>query len=122
MLAGKSNKNGIDDLSNEVKTAFTSDLICPPDFLFVIENKFYRNFDFWWLFNEKSELNDWLGQVEKDAEYVKKFPLLVVKINNHKTMVFVKKKPIEHIFRYKEWYCLYLNDFLQEREEFFYGL
>lgn len=91
---------GINRESNkniDFKEALTADIITPANFKFVIEHKFYAEANFWDLFSEKSNWNEWLKQVEGDAEFVSKTPLLVIKYNRHKRIALV---PYNYIMNY----------------------
>lgn len=86
---GGKNREGCENLPWEAKITLVSDLITPADFNFVIEHKFYADISFWELFSEKSNWNDWLNQVEQDADFVKKSPLLVIKYNRHERIALI---------------------------------
>lgn len=116
---GGSNRQLNEGLSEEAKITLASDIICPKDFSFVIEHKNYQKIEFWDLFNEKSELKSWMLQVEGDAKFVGKKPLLVVKTNYHERICFVKDNFDGFIFQYKDWYCGWLTDILKKENAFF---
>ena len=82
-------KNRVANENFEMKEAYTSDIAAPSDFNFVIEHKFYAEASFWDLFSDKSKWNEWVEQVEEDAKFVKKEPLLVVKYNRHKRIALI---------------------------------
>ena len=109
------------DLSEEAKITLVSDIIVPTDFRFIIEHKFYNEPNFWDLFNAGSALNEWLGQAERDASFVFKEPLVVVKYNNKKRICYLKEKIDCYIFEYKRWYCCWLEDLLTYPDEWWYG-
>lgn len=74
----------------EMKEAYTSDIAAPPNFNFVIEHKFYAEANFWDLFSDNSKWKEWTEQVEGDATFVKKQPMVVVKYNRHDRIALVK--------------------------------
>ena len=115
---GGGNRHRAEVLTDEQQLAFASDIICPVWFKYVIEHKSYAQLDFWELFNDKSNLHQWFAQVEADASFVGKLPMLVVKINNHKRIVFVKEDMFS-IFKIKTWNCCWFEDFLKNEDEFF---
>ena len=119
---GAGNRHRAQTLTEEQQLAFASDIICPVDFKFVIEHKAYQDkATIWDFFNEKSDLNTWMKQVESDADFVKKSPLLVIKYNQHKRIVFTKIKPKNFTFIFKDWYCLWFEDLLNnESKEYFF--
>ncbi len=86
---GGKNRKGAENLPWEAKITLASDIITPADFNFVIEHKFYAEVNFWDLFSDKSNWNEWLEQVGGDAKFVGKIPLLVIKYNRHKRIALV---------------------------------
>lgn len=118
---GGANRGRAETLTEEQQLAFASDIICPVNFFGVIEHKSYSKLDFWELFNDKSNLKQWFSQVESDANFVGKKPILIVKINNHKRIVFLKEKIDNPVFIIGEWNCLLLSDLLNLPDEFFFN-
>ncbi len=117
---GGNNRYRASVLSEEQRLAFTSDLICPVWFRFVIECKAYADkATIWDFFNESSSINQWIIQVQSDADFAKKEPLLIVKYNNHKRIVFSHDKVNDYYFEYKGWFCYWLEDFLKLPDVFF---
>jgi len=124
---GKNVKNA-EVLSEEQLLIFASDIRCPKDFAFSIECKSYKALDFYDLFNESSNLFSWYEQSERDAKLLNKEPLLIVKTNQHKPIVFVEmdylikhpcsdKKPV---FIHKCKACFWLEDLLTFSDSFFF--
>lgn len=107
-------------LSEEQKLAFASDIITPVNFKFVLEHKAYETPSFWDLFNASSPLNDWMLQVQADADFVHRKPIIIVKYNGKKRIVYVKEKVENYIFEFKGWYCIWLEDLLAMPESFFF--
>ena len=117
---GKSNFTRSSLLTEEQQLAFIGDLITPLNFKFCIESKAYETADFWDLFNESSPINEWFKQTETDSKRAHKKPLIIVKYNNKKRIVYTKE-PIENpVFTFKGWNCLWLEDFLNLPNEFFF--
>lgn len=121
----------------DFKEALTADIITPVNFNFVIEHKFYAEANFWDLFSDKSNWNEWLKQVEGDAEFVDKTPLLVIKYNRHKRIALVpysiiavyadikKSKEIEDMskkFIWKEYSVIALEDLISLPKDFWFKL
>lgn len=119
-FTGGQNRTAGEFLTYEQKLAFASDIIAPVNFKFILEHKAYGETSFWDLFNASSPINDWIKQVESDAEFVNKKPLIVAKYNGKKRIVYTKEKVENYIFEFKGWYCLWLTDFLTLPEEFFF--
>ena len=126
---GGSNVKNASNLTEEQLLIFASDIRCPKDFAFSIECKSYKSLDFYDLFNESSHLFDWYNQSETDAKLLNKEPLLIVKTNQHRPIVFVgmdylmrhpysDKKPV-FIHKYKA--CFWLEDLLTFSDSFFFN-
>lgn len=96
---GGKNRDGAENLPWEAKITLASDIITPANFRFVIEHKFYAEANFWDLFSDKSKWNEWLEQVEGDAGFVSKVPLVIVKYNQHKRIALV---PYGYLTEYLE--------------------
>jgi len=118
-FVGGQNRYNANVLTEEQKLAFASDIICPVWFRYAIEHKAYASMSFWDLFNESSDLNSWLKQAQGDADFVKKDPMVVVKINNHKRIVFIHQKIDGYVFEYRGWYCMWFADLLLQQDGFF---
>jgi len=116
---GGKNREGCENLPWEAKITLVSDLITPADFNFVIEHKFYADISFWELLSDKSNWNDWLNQVEGDADFVKKVPLLIIKYNRHDRIALV---PYAYLVKYgmsKEKIDLELSKKIHESAKYF---
>jgi hypothetical protein len=86
---GGKNREVAENLPWEAKITLVSDIITPSDFNFVLEHKFYAEANFWDLFSDKSNWNEWITQVQDDAKFVNKVPLLVIKYNRHKRIALI---------------------------------
>ena len=115
------------DLSEVLKSLRIKD----SDLKFTIEHKAYAEASFWDLFNESSDLHDWMKQAQHDADSVGKQPMLIVKYNNKKRIVYLKKDyidslegesniDVETIFSHNGWNCYWLEDVLKETDSFFF--
>jgi len=94
---GGKNQEAAKNLPWEAKITLVSDLITPSDFNFVVEHKFYADISFWELLSEKSNWNEWIDQVQHDASFVDKEPLLVIKYNRHDRIALIRQ---EYLIRY----------------------
>lgn len=121
---GGKNAHNAELLTEEQKLMFVSDIRCPKEFKFCIEHKFYAKIDFYDLFNKSSDLYKWYEQSEADAKLLNKFPLLIVKTNQHKRIVFVKiehaSKKLKPVFIHEGRCCYWLEDFLTLSDEYFF--
>ncbi|MFW6233517.1 MAG: putative PDDEXK endonuclease, partial [Nanoarchaeota archaeon] len=111
--SGGQNRERRKDMSFEQEITLVADIMSPPNFEFVLEHKAYNEASFWDLFNEKSDLNSWLKQVEEDAEFVEKIPMLIVKYNRKKRIAYTTKKINNPVFIYGKWYCAFFDDVLK---------
>lgn len=133
---GGSNREKKSFLTEAQKEMMTSDIFCNnPNFLFSIEHKNYSNdkATIWEMFNEKSDLHSWMKQNDTDAKSISKEPMLIVKYDNHKRIVFVpfdyihryylhhaKEKIIQPVFMHNYKACFWLDDLLQLPDHFFF--
>ena len=117
---GKSNKERRYLAEDNVKEVLSGDIICPSNFRFSVECKSYADISFWDLFNESSDLHSWMRQCSEDAEFTNKFPLLVVKINNHKPFVGTTVVLPNQVFSHKHFNFYTLEDFLKYDDTVFF--
>lgn len=121
-----------EQLNEEQNILFVGDLYCNrKDLKFTIEHKAYAEASFWDLFNESSDLHSWMKQAEHDAESVGKQPMLIVKYNNKKRIVYVKKEfmdeyqkhwgfGLDPVFTHNGWECYWFEDLLKEAANNFF--
>ena len=88
-FVGGGNQASAINLSEEAKITLVSDLITPINFKFIVEHKFYNGANFWDLLSYHSTWIHWIDQIEYDAKFVNKYPLIVVKYNRHKRIALV---------------------------------
>jgi hypothetical protein len=82
------------------------DLLCPKNFRFSIECKHYKvavTLNSIMIQNSK-QLDNWIQQVEVDANNSKKLPMLIVKYDNVEPIMFSKECFGEYILKYKEYF------------------
>lgn len=126
---GGQNAKNAATLTEEQKLMFVSDIRTPKEFNFSIEHKFYAKIDFYDLFNKSSDLHKWYEQAETDAKLLERSPMLIVKTNQHKRIVFVKmdylmKHPYvsqdKVVFIHEGWVCFWFEDLLDSPDSFFF--
>jgi hypothetical protein len=120
-ITGGLNREKVKNLDEAAIETLSGDIICPTKFKFNIEHKFYKDSNFFDLFNKKSNLQSWFNQCEGDANFSKKLPMLIVKYNGKKRIVFVKVKLESYVFETKGWYCSWLSDLLLLEDSFFFN-
>lgn len=120
-IFGQSNKENTEKIDEEIKITLSGDIICPLNFKFSIEHKAYNEADFWGLFNESSDLHNWMKQCKADAVFVGKEPMLIVKYNNKKRIVFTRFKFDNYIFEHQGWYCYWLEDYFKNPDNHFFN-
>jgi hypothetical protein len=118
-FTGGMNRFKTENISEEAKGILSGDIMTPKEFKFSIEHKNYSKLEFWDLFNSSSDLFKWMEQCEGDAEFAKKYPMLIVKINHHKRIVFIKIDVGNYFFECRRWYCYNLEDLLKLEDDFF---
>lgn len=120
---GKNAKNA-ELLNEDQKLLFVSDIRTPKEFKFSIEHKFYAKIDFYDLFNKSSNLYKWYEQAESDSKLLDRSPMLIVKTNQHKRIVFIKlnmaSKKLKPVFIHEGWCCYWLEDLLTLPDDFFF--
>lgn len=117
---GGMNRARASTLTEEQMLVFSGDIRVPKEFNFTIEHKFYAEASFWDLFNDGSDLHAWMEQAQSDADAVGKQPMLVVKYNNKKRIVFIHQKPFEEVFSHRGWNCYWFEDLLKMNDDFFF--
>lgn len=124
---GKSNVTRAESLTEDQILIFAGDIRVPKNLRFTIEHKAYAEASFWDLFNESSDLHSWMQQAQHDAETVGKQPMLIVKYNNKKRIVYLKKDYVDSlgsksniVFSHNGWNCYWLEDVLKEPDSFFF--
>ncbi len=124
---GGSNQYRAKSLTEEQLLIFSGDIRVPINFKFTIEHKFYNEASFWDLFNKSSNLYEWYNQSETDAKNAGKEPMLIVKYNNHKRIVFLNIKylmdnkiKIKPVFTHESKACFWLEDILALDDSFFF--
>lgn len=123
---GGMNVKNADSLTESQLLIFVSDIRTPEDFKFSIECKSYKEIGFYDLFSKSSNLYSWYEQSETDSKLLKRSPLLIVKTNNHKPIVFVKlevaPKTIKPVFIHEGRCCYWLEDLLTLPDSYFFDL
>jgi hypothetical protein len=130
---GGLNRETAVNLPWEAKITLASDIICPANFNFIIEHKFYESMNFWDLLSDKSNWNEWIEQAEGDAKFVNKIPLLVIKYNRHQRIALVPYTyiisyasrytdaiPLAKRFIWKGYSVVWLEDLLKLPREFWF--
>lgn len=117
---GGSNFGRADNMTDEQKLMVCGDIHSDLSFKFSIEHKFYAEASFWDLFNDSSDLHSWMEQAQHDADFIGKSPMLVVKYNNKKRIVYIHEKPSEPIFSHNGWNCYWLEDLFKQPDSFFF--
>lgn len=122
---GGTNREKMKNLPWEAKITFVSDIIVPANFEFVIESKFYEQISFWELLSDKSNWNKWIKQVEEDAKFVEREPLLIIKYNMHKHIVliracFTKIKKKDILLTWNGYVVLEFEKMLEYEDDFWF--
>jgi len=88
-ITGGLNRKKAENLREDAKDILSSDIIAPAWFPFLIECKAYADEPkFHQIINgESKKLDEWIEQVDNDAKFASKSPLLIFKINRKGTFV-----------------------------------
>lgn len=119
-------------LSESAQTIYSGDVTCPEHFRFVIESKNgYDDIDLCVCFTGHCKpLDKFLSQVSKDAERVKKLPLLIWKKTRMPRIAFFKGPPVSkggwvdaavHLL-YQDWLAVPLDDLMKTKDEFWFDV
>lgn len=125
---GSGNRWGqVSNLPEHAQQTFSGDLVCPPNFAFVLESKGgYDNIDLNSVFiGGNSELDSFLKQADDESKRTGRKPLLVWKKNRKPWLAFVKNTDlpsIEYSYRlyYREWAAIALEELLKMEDNYFY--
>ena len=118
-LFGGSNRIQAEGIDSGIVNALVGDIIVPPNFVFSVESKSYKEISFWDLFNKSSDLHQWFEQAEGDAEFSKRKPMIVAKFNNKQRICFLKDKLEGYVFEHRNWYCYWFDYVLKQEDNFF---
>ena len=127
-FVGGSNRGRADGMSKELQESMTSDIVLKDSSYgtyFSVEHKAYNEASFWDMFNEASDLHKFMHQALTDANSIGKYPLLIIKYNKKKRIVWTTKKAdVEHIFVHrwlgKDWYCYWLDTLFEMPNDYFF--
>lgn len=119
-IFGQTNKNGTENIDEEIKSSLSGDILCPLDFKYSIEHKAYQSANFWDFWNASSDIHSWMKQCQNDADFSKKLPMLVVKYNNHKRIVFIHERLDGYVLEHNGWFCYNFADLLNQPDDFFF--
>lgn len=111
---GASNQKRID--THDAAHAHFGDLICPDNFKFCVESKFYKTGPtFSSIVKGKIvQWDEWIKQSKQDATNSKKEMMLIVKYNGISELVFLEQQIVELtlVLSYKNIFVYNLDDFL----------
>lgn len=108
-------------LTEEQKELLIGDIRCNnPFWRFSIEVKSRKEFNFFDLFSSKSEINNWIKQIEFDSKKLNRVPLLIIKINGHEPFVLVKEKLCVE-FIWGDYSIMTLKTFLTFSDSYFFN-
>ena len=106
--------------------AVYGDLVCPRNFKFSIECKFYKTPPSWaGMVNHKvTQWDTWIAQSTQDSITANKEFCLIVKYNNVSDTVFLKKSLNNELFysKYQNLFIYKLDDWLTMPDEYFFEI
>lgn len=111
--------------THNLEYAVFGDLVCPRNFLYGIECKFYKTPPSFRSIVEPqvTQWDDWLAQAEQDSSSAGKKMALVIKYNNTPEIVFLKQAITDtpSILSYQAYYLYTLGTFLAQPDTEFFG-
>ncbi len=119
----------IANMPKHARETFSGDVCTPENFLWVIESKggYEDKIDLNGLFDGIGQLDAFIKQVSKDAEFTKKKPLLVWKRSRKPWLACAKTEDLCNVDRfeyriiYGKWSVVSLSNLLEYPDEFFFG-
>src|SRR5271166_728044 len=110
--------------THDLSKASFGDIVCPNDFLYTIECKFYKDAPSFNLLlkQDVKQWDEWLSQAKQDSLHANKKMVVIIKYNKIEEIVILDVLPenLKEAFKYKEYYVLSLSDFLKlDDKEFF---
>ena len=97
----------------------SGDIMTPENFRYSIEIKARKDMSFFnILFPPNKELDNFITQVEKDANLTGKKPLLIIKINNRPPFCLIKNMPSK--IKYKDYSIILLSELFKKKDDFFF--
>ena len=110
--------------THDTTHAHFGDLICPDNFKFSIESKFYKSGPTFaaLLKGKVTQWDDWLKQAAQDAVNSQKEMMLIIKYNGADELAFVSKPvlDLQMILPYKAVYGYKLQDLLTLSNSYFF--
>jgi len=110
--------------THDISHAHFGDLICPDNFKFSIESKFYKTGPtFSSIVKGKiTQWDDWLAQAKQDAVNSKKDMLLIIKYNGTEEIAFLTERIVNLplVLIYKDYFGYRLDELLQQSDDKFF--
>jgi hypothetical protein len=132
-VVGSGNRWAQANLTETAKSVLTGDLVVPSSFKYCVEVKTgYPEIDLCSaLDGGNAKIDSFLEQATKDAERVKKKPLLIWKKDRQPWLAFINladvsdsdkniKVPITYYLLYREWFCASFRLLLEQSELFWF--
>jgi hypothetical protein len=130
---GSGNRWSQVDLSEEMKNAFTGDIVCPTNFKFVIECKYgYADIEMCGIFSGHKQFDEWLKKVRRDADSLKKHPIVCWRKPHYEWLAFIPyelflsqfKQPTIFLkyIKEEEWAIIPLNKLLELPNDFWFDV
>jgi len=121
---GGSNKRRTE--THDLDYAIFGDLICPKNFKFSVECKFYKQGPTFAAIvkGDITQWDDWLKQAKQDSELYHKGLMLIMKYNGISEVVLTEQQydNITSVMPYKGFYLYKLSEFLTLKDEIFFNI
>jgi len=110
--------------THDTSKATFGDIICPENFLFSVECKFYQTSPSFHMIlkREIKQWDLWIAQASQDAHNAGKHMLVIIKYNGIEEFVILNTLPenVKESFKYKDFFVLPLKLFLSLPDEYFF--
>lgn len=118
-------KNQTRVLTHNLEKASFGDIICPTNFNYNIECKFYKTGPKFsnLLKQEYKEWDDWIKQASQDSDHANKMMCVIVKYNNTDEIVILETLPqeLDSPIKYKKYFIIQLKKFLSLPDSHFFN-
>lgn len=122
-VVGSGNRGSQVDLPEEMKNAFTGDLVCPKFFSYTMEVKYgYSDIDLWSLFTgQQKKIEEWMKQALRESSCLNKKPLICWRKPRQPWLAILQNAPeATPKLEYNGWSFVALTSLLEQPDDFWF--
>lgn len=126
-VLGSGNRGKQVTLSEEIRGAFTGDIMCPSNFKWVVECKYgYQDHEFMGFFEGGHKLVDeWMVKAQREGDYIHKQPILCWRKPRQPWLAFLPEKLIKGLkfdykMCYRDWSFVLLTKLLEQPDSYWF--